>query len=183
MRCEIIRTSYAGDSHYGANEEASPCAPVDSEGGSGRVAPLTDRDLATARGRSIGGSAVPGIRYQVHFAPLWKHVQDPCAVAGRNVIFLGGYWANWEEWEGLGCGEEGGGEGGDAFGASGEAEVLGGGGFYGDAVEGDAEVLSYVGSHLLDVGEHFGSLGDDGDVDVGYGVAFFTDEAQALAQK
>ena len=82
-----------------------------------------------------------------------------------------------------GGGEEGGGEGGDAFGAACEAEVLGGGGFYGDAVDGDAEVLSYVGSHLLDVGEHFGGLGDDGDVDVGYGVAFFTDEAQALAQK
>ena len=47
----MIRTSYAGDSHYGANEEASPCAP-----GAFRMgAPLTDRDLATARGRSIEG--------------------------------------------------------------------------------------------------------------------------------
>ena len=63
----MIRTSYAGDSHYGANEEVSPCAPGDSEGGPDG-APLTDRDLATARGRSIGG---------------WKNVNVrlPCGLA------------------------------------------------------------------------------------------------------
>ena len=61
----MIRTSYAGDSHYGANEEASPCAPGELRAGSGWVAPLTDRDLATARGRSIGGMADSALAIRV----------------------------------------------------------------------------------------------------------------------
>ena len=64
----MIRTTYAGDSHYGANEEASPCAPGELRAGSGWVAPLTDRNLATAPVGQLGG---------------WKNVNVrlPCGLA------------------------------------------------------------------------------------------------------
>ena len=60
----MIRTSYAGDSRYGANEEASPCAPEEAKGFR-MGAPLTDRDLATTRGRSIEGMADSALAIRV----------------------------------------------------------------------------------------------------------------------
>lgn len=74
--------------------------------------------------------------------------------------------------------------GGDAFAATCEAEVLGGGGFYGDGFDGEGEVFGDVLNHLGDVGEEFWSLCNDCDIYVDGGqVALFADYAGCLAQK
>lgn len=79
--------------------------------------------------------------------------------------------------------EEGGGLGGDAFAAAGEAEPLGGGGFDRDSVDVYAEVISHILAHGFNVGRHFRELGDDGDVDVAYRISFLSDKADDVAKE
>ena len=73
--------------------------------------------------------------------------------------------------------------GGDAFGAAGEAEALGGGRFHGDAVDGDVQVGGDVLAHGRDVRRHLGLLGDDGDVDVADTVSAVAQQRDDVAQE
>ena len=66
-----------------------------------------------------------------------------------------------------------GGIGGDAFLTSGEAEPLGGGGFYRDVVGVAADAFSHSLLHGWYVRVHLRGLGADGDVRVSKGVALF----------
>ncbi len=81
------------------------------------------------------------------------------------------------------AGDEDGGVGGDTFLASGVAEALGGGGFYGDVVGGATDAFGHCLLHGGDVGIHLGGFGADGDVSVAEGVASLVEKLCYVAQQ
>ena len=73
--------------------------------------------------------------------------------------------------------------GADAFFASCEAELFGGGGFDGDVVDVDVHYLGERLFHFGYAGIHLGTFGTDGGIDVANGIAFGCYEVDGFAEK
>lgn len=71
----------------------------------------------------------------------------------------------------------------NAFSAACKAELLGSGGLYAHAVHVHAQVGGDIGSHGIDVRPHFGSLGDDGNIDIDGSVALAGKERHHLTEQ